>query len=549
MRLDQLQIALRPRAHAQALDLGFALLRAHAGPVYRAWLALWLPLMAIGAALACWHIPYGSWWLLAVWWLRPLLERAPLYVLSRLVFGETVGWRDAVRAWPGQLGGGWLPMLTWWRPWMPGRGLYQPVWQLEQARGELAAERRRAIGRNGTGRAAAMFGLACALFEWVLQLGLGAFISFFASDQAGIYPLAFLFNPQLDIHVQGLLMVLCYSVGGAVIAPFYCACCFTLYLNRRATLEAWDLEIALRQIAPPAPAGRTRMAAALLPMVVPALLAALLAAAPAPAAQAAPGAPATTTLPATTVPAAPVPAAPSAASSAASCAPPHASDVHGAREAARDAGQAAVRDQVDQLYATPALRGYVCEPVWRRKNVSRRQAPVQAASLPDLSWLATLLKATLIGGAACLAGWLLYRYRDRWPGFTAQDQPKLATTIAGLDIRAESLPGDVAANVLQLWRDGRQRAALALLYRATLSRLVQQDGLALTDGATEGECLRLARQAEQQGALTARRCAVAADVTALWLNGAYGRRWPDDATLHASCAAWQAQFDARTVAA
>src|SRR5476649_828371 len=86
-------------------------------------------------------------------------------------------------------------------------------------------------------------------------------------------------------------------------------------------------------------------------------------------------------------------------------------------------------------------------------------------------------------------------------------------------------------------------------YRATLSRLVQQDRLALTEGATENDCLRLAQQARQRGALTPERCAVAADATALWLNGAYGRRWPDSATLHASCAAWQAQFDPRRAAA
>ena len=522
MRLDQLQIALRPRAHAQALDLGFALLRAHAGPVYRAWLALWLPLMAIGAALAWWHLPYGSWWLLAVWWLRPLLERLPLYVLSRLVFGETVGWRDAVRAWPGQLGGGWLRMLTWWRPWMTGRGLYQPVWQLEQARGDMAAERRRVIGRNGTGRAAVMFGLACAHFEWVLQLGLASFISYFASEQAGFSPFAFLANNRLDNHLQGLMMVLCYSVGGGIIAPFYSACCLTLYLNRRATLEAWDLEIALRQIAPPASASKPRTLAALLPLMLVAILAAILL--PSPAAQAAPP--------------------------EASCvAPSLPKDIHGQRDDAHDAGQAALRDEVDRLYATPALRGYVCELAWHEKNPAPRQPASQPVQATDLSWLATLLRGALIGGAICLAAWLLYRYRDRWTGFSVADRPAMATMIAGLDIRADSLPDDVAASVLRLWSDGQQRAALALLYRATLSRLVQQDRLALTEGATENDCLRLAQQARQRGALTPERCAVAADATALWLNGAYGRRWPDSATLHASCAAWQAQFDPRRAAA
>jgi hypothetical protein len=71
-----------------------------------------------------------------------------------------------------------------------------------------------------------------------------------------------------------------------------------------------------------------------------------------------------------------------------------------------------------------------------------------------------------------------------------------------------------------------------------LSRLVQQDGLQLAQGATEGDCLRTARQA----ALPPDRYQVAATVTTLWLNGAYGDRWPDSTALLAACAAWQAQF-------
>src|SRR5688572_6875569 len=121
MRIDRLDIELRPRPHAQALDLGFALLRRHAGDVYRAWLPLWLAAMAL-ALLLVWLFPGLTWlWVVLPWWLRPALERAPLYVLSRAVFGERTTWRDALRAWPRQLGGGMVRMLTWWRPFMAGR--------------------------------------------------------------------------------------------------------------------------------------------------------------------------------------------------------------------------------------------------------------------------------------------------------------------------------------------------------------------------------------------------------------------------------------------
>ena len=91
MQLDKLQIDLRPRPNAQALDLGFVLLRAHAGPVYMAWLMLWLPLVLLCGGLAYLFPGYAGAWLLLAWWLKPLLERAPLYILSRQVFGEQIG--------------------------------------------------------------------------------------------------------------------------------------------------------------------------------------------------------------------------------------------------------------------------------------------------------------------------------------------------------------------------------------------------------------------------------------------------------------------------
>jgi hypothetical protein len=71
---------------------------------------------------------------------------------------------------------------------------------------------------------------------------------------------------------------------------------------------------------------------------------------------------------------------------------------------------------------------------------------------------------------------------------------------------------------------------------------VQQDGLSLAQGATEGDCLRLATQAVQRQALTPARYGVANTATTLWLNGAYGNRWPDSASVHAACGAWQEQF-------
>src|SRR5687767_849205 len=129
MRLDQLSIELRPRTPWEAMDLGVALVRRHAAAVWKPWFVLTTAAFVVCNALA-WAI--GPVWLAAVamWWLKPLFDRVPVYVLSRAVFGVVPDTRLVLRApqvWaPGQLAA-WLT----WRRLDPGRALKLPVDLLE----------------------------------------------------------------------------------------------------------------------------------------------------------------------------------------------------------------------------------------------------------------------------------------------------------------------------------------------------------------------------------------------------------------------------------
>lgn len=514
MQIDKLQIELRPRTNAQALDLGFALLRAHPGAAYKAYLALWLPLIALCALLTLVFPDFAGLFVIGAWWLKPLLERAPLYVLSRQVFGTSVSWREAVRAWPRQLGGGWFRLLTWGRLLAAGRGLQQPVWQLEGARGAVARTRGRILGRQGTFAAAFWFGIVCYQLELVLQFGFIAFISIFMGDDQTSNPFALLLTLS-DSQFGPLLLLAIYALAAGIIGPIYTACCFTLYLNRRASLEAWDLEIQLRQIVRPVAAkARAPMNPAAATLV--ALLLVLSCAAPPEA---------------------------SAAQAAAKCQPPEAESF--TRSVDNNAQQAQLRKEVDRLFESPELRGYVCVEGWHLKKREKKKAPKNKTKPIDFSVLASIVKALVIAAGIGAVAWLLYRYRHRIGAFGAgRAAPMAATEVGGLDIRAESLPEDVTGSVRALWNDGQRRAALALLYRATLSRLVTDDGLVLTQGNTEGDCLRLAASAEREQRLSQGRMQVATDATRMWLDGAYADRWPAADTLMARCGQWDAQFGA-----
>ncbi|WP_028101424.1 hypothetical protein [Pseudoduganella violaceinigra] len=530
MQLDKVRLDLRPRSNTQGLDLGFALLHAGGADVWLAWLALWLPLSALGIMIS-WHFagsPACLLGLLLPWWLRPILERAPLYVLARQVFGEQTSWRAALRAWPRELGGGWFRMLTWWRPFMAGRGLHQPVWVLERARGKTATARRATIARNGTGGSAFWFGMGCFwMFEFVLAIGVLALIGLFMPGETSNPFAVFLMQDNLALQWALVTGAGCLAFG--TMGPIYTACTFTLYLNRRATLEAWDLEIVLRQLRAPAARPAARQTAAAVLMAAPLLAMAMLGMPP-PVQAAAPA-----------VVAAKVPA---------ECTPPEGLLLEETGQAAaRTPQQAEIRRQLAAVLAHEDLRGYRCTKVWELRDPPKEEKKEKKASPPLLPrWLVAILagifKAALIAGAVALVAWLLWRYAAPLRfNFSAAPSPKLATEIGGLDIREESLPADVAGAVRSLWQQGQQRAALALLYRATLSRLVTRQSLQLHQGATEGECLALARSAQTAGTLDSASLALADQATTLWLNAAYGARWPDGDAVAALCGRWQAHFD------
>jgi hypothetical protein len=116
--------------------------------------------------------------------------------------------------------------------------------------------------------------------------------------------------------------------------------------------------------------------------------------------------------------------------------------------------------------------------------------------------------------------------------------------VRDLDIRPESLPGDVGAAALDLWQRGEQRAALALLYRGMLSRLVHTHSVPIRASSTEGECLALARpRLTEPGARYASR------LVDTWAAAVYGARVPTAGVVETLCGEFASALDAKGGAA
>jgi hypothetical protein len=239
VRIDALAIRLRPRTGMEAADSGVRLCQSAAGPVYACYALVALPLMTL--ALASFEIAR---WLpgLVIWCAKPWLDRTILFVLSRAAFGQRTApadvWRAQREVW-------WKGLLFTWtiRRLSPWRSLTEPVYQLEGQRLFQAGARVRQIRRRHTGTAM-MVTSVFSLCELALTLALISLVFWFAPGGQA---------PSLEDFVSGgsplwpLVPPVALALAVLFLEPFYVAAGFAMYLNRRAELEAWDIEQEFRR--------------------------------------------------------------------------------------------------------------------------------------------------------------------------------------------------------------------------------------------------------------------------------------------------------------
>jgi hypothetical protein len=240
MHVDALALRLRSRTPMEASDLGVRLCQSTLGDVYRCHLAVGVPLVAFALAtsgIAGW-LPA-----LVIFWAKPWLDRTILFVLSRAAFQQRTSFADLWRA---QRQVWWAQLLFTWtvRRLSAWRSLTQPVYQLEGLRIGAASSRVRQIRRRQWG-SALLVTQAFAAVEMALTVSLISLAFWLAP--AGL-------EPELDLLLTGegsvflsLVADVAYAAAVLFVEPFYVAAGFAMYLNRRAELEAWDIEQEFRR--------------------------------------------------------------------------------------------------------------------------------------------------------------------------------------------------------------------------------------------------------------------------------------------------------------
>ncbi len=482
MDYERISVAIRERTAAEAVDVGLALARRH----FPAFL-LSVAVTAVPVAVAC-GVLLARWPGLAMaafWWLLPACERLPLLLASRLFLGES----PSVSSLRAGLASALLPHLAGdlsWRRLTPWRCYLAPVRQLEGIAGAGLSRRLRAVARSGRWAAS---GLAAAMLVFEIAAWLGALFFVFEVARQGVVEDVFLAAFRELQRLTGPLAYCLWVASFVLMRPFVVCAGFTLYINRRVTLEGWDIELVFRRMARrlarggsgPAP---RRAGAAL------ALAAGLWAA----AAQA---------------PAQPLAQPPAQ--------PP------GSDDAAR------VSRAIAEVLADQEFGGRRQQVFWRPRWSSSQTSSARGSSdAGPLAVVATFVADAapwvLGGGATVLLAWLLYRGRRqlRRRGAAAPGPAPLRGADARI-VGPEPLPRDWPGAAARAWEAGDSLRALSLLYRGTLATIAVRAGIDLPASLTEGECVRRVRDlvpgSPEQSLLESAAQA--------WARAAYGQDAPE----------------------
>ncbi len=209
---------------------------------------------------------------------------------------------------------------------------------------------------------------------------------------------------------------------------------------------------------------------------------------------------------------------------------------------------------VRQLRGDPLISGQHKEHELQWKKDEDKKPKKKDKAEPESNWFKSFLEFVnytsrflFWGGTAVLVAVLLVsaRHLVQLQGLRRRGAlPSVVSHVRDLDVRPESLPDDVGAAAWTLWQAGKVPAALSLLYRGALSRLIHRHQVPITASATEGECLDLARARIETGAFR-----YVTQVVRAWEASTYGGRTLSAAMGETLCSGFATRLDAAVPAA
>lgn len=541
MQLDKLQASLRERTPFEAIDLGVAMFRRWAGPINLGWFIATLPWYII-TWVALSSEPFVA--LLILWWLKPIFDRVPLFIVSRALFGDTPTRRETLRQLPKLWRGNLFHALLLYRL-DPARSFFLPVLLLEGGERKLRARRRAALMRT-MGGPATWLTLTCIGLELVVFAGLIGLVLIMLPDTPNnqLSPLWEHFKSGDSPLWLKATIPLASFLATALIEPIYVSAGFALYLNRRTRLEGWDIELIFRRIAKrlvtTGSGGRSLLVLALTATILGAL------------SLTAPNRAAAQTVPLDQQQAAPHPdgvAPPPGNQQPSIIAPPL--NPLGTNVSPPppilsppDPNAPIPEEVIDDILARPDFEHRAKRTLWRSRSEPSNndfETPSFLEGLTELFAAAIEILLWVVAGVLLAATVLLIIRRLRAleaPSKRAKGKP-LPSPSKGKNIphNEAPLPHDIPRAAMRLFEAGEPDRALGLLYRGALTGLVEIGDFEISPDATEAECLEAVRRATPENTSK-----FFTELTRGWQQVAYAHRTMEPTHFQYLCQGWSSHF-------
>lgn len=481
MNLENLNVEIRPRLPWEAVDLGFVVARRWYWQLWYLWLISVLPLLLLIIGSASLLFSSTAKWSLFLFWLgKPFYEPALLIWLSKAIFGSKQTIRQTLREYRKGLTVGRICRIFLFRL-SPSRSFALPVLLLEGLHGKRGRERRTILQ---DGYEPAFLSFTSFFIEYILTIATMMVLYWLVPEN-----LRWLDFGTFIFDADSWIVLTAYVLSCSIFAPFYVSSGFMLYISRRVQLEAWDIEIGFKRMHQrfdKRKNGISRFGSALVLLLGLTFMAGTFS-------------PLSAQIP----------------------------DPETAKE---------MIEQVleDNKYGQEITRSHWVPKEREKVEYDSSWAEIWSKILASIADLIAKIgpvidrfgKMLLILCAGIILGYLLFKHSQirQWLnlGGGIRKKGKRPEVLFGMDLRPESLPDDVGGACLQLLNSNQKREAMSLLYRCTLSRLINVHGLEILTSFTEKECCT-----EVHNNRSKAEASFFDNLTSLWIVTAYGHRDPE----------------------
>jgi len=482
MDLEKIAVNIRPRTPWEAIDVGFILARRCYWKLWLLWILASTPFLIVFTGLSL-LLPGSTpkWALLFFWFFKPIYEPSLLFWISRDLFGSKNSIKYSISELRQKLTLKRIRTILFNR-FSPFRSFSLPVLLLEGLEGK-ESKNRRSLLRDGS-ETSVILTVVGFCIEAMMTISLMSVLYWLIPEELRWVDLGdFIFLPD------NWLLLISYVASSAVFAPFYICSGFMMYISRRVELEAWDIEIGFKRVQQrlhKRKNGFVQMASALILLCSISLF----------------------------------------------CLPDRSWSIPLSPETARDTITTVLEEK--EFGETIKRQRWVL----KEKDIPDFDSPWGDFwqqifdSLGEFFDTLTPLLAKygeflLWCCAGIFIAFLLLKHSSlrQWLGstFSSADNSYAPPEIMfGMDLRPESLPDDIGKVCTELLRIGKKREAMSLLYRGTLSNLVNNYHLEIHSSFTENECCDEVQQNRPTPEATFFN-----SLTSLWVFIAYRHRDPN----------------------